>query len=67
MKSTSVSSVPFDYKLSTQMKNFLTSTIILNQDTSEDNKKFRTSRIMLGSGEDANEPTSTIRYMVLIQ
>ena len=67
MKSTSVSSVPFDYKLSTQMKKFLTSTIILNQDTSEDNKKFRTSRIMLGSGEDANEPTSTIRYMVLIQ
>ena len=29
--------------------------------TSEDNKKLRASRIMLGSGEDANEPTSTKR------
>ena len=31
--------------------------------TSEDNKKLRASRIMLGSGEDVNEPTSTKRDM----
>ena len=31
--------------------------------TSEDSKKLRASRIMLGSGEDANEPTSTKRDM----
>ena len=35
--------------------------IDLRNYTSEDNKKLRASRIMLGSGEDANEPTSTKR------
>jgi hypothetical protein len=38
----------------------LTSTIIY---TSEENKKLRASRVILGSGEDANEPTNTKRDM----
>ena len=31
----------------------------LHNYTSEDNKKLRASRIMPGSGDDVNEPTST--------